>query len=89
MSNAIQQIDEIRKVEVPVPLYLVLYFIGMLLAFGLSYIMLAVLRLYYVLAIILVVFLIVGITFAMGYITYLGFVEEESRDACRLADLYN
>ena len=89
MSEAIKQIDDIRRVEVPVPLYLVLYFLGMILAFGLSYIMLAVLRLYYVLAIILVVFLIVGITFAMGFITYLGFVEEETRDSCRMADLYN
>jgi hypothetical protein len=89
MADAIKQIDEIRKVDVPVPLYLFLYFLGMVLAFGLSYIMLAVLRLYYVLAIICVVFLVVSITFAMGYITYRGFCEEEERDAGELADLYN
>lgn len=89
MSKAIADIDKIRKVEVPIWLYLFIYFLGMLLAFGLSYIMLGVLRLFIWLAAILVVFLVLGITFAMTCITYVSFEEEESNDSKELAMLYN
>lgn len=89
MADAIRLIDEVRKVDVPIMLYVFLYVLGLLLAFGLAYLMLGIIRLYVTLAVVLVVFLVLGITFAMSLITFVSFEEEEQEDARSLATLYN
>lgn len=89
MTDAIRLIDEVRKVDVPIMLYVFLYLLGLMLGGGLGYLMLGIIRLYVTLAVVLVVFLVGGITFAMIFITYISFEEEEIEDAMSLATLYN
>lgn len=89
MTQAISDIDKIRAVDVPIKTYITLYIVFMLFTFALAYIMTGVMRLYIALSIVLIIFLILGNTFAFGLITYIGFKEEESADAKKLACLYN
>lgn len=89
MGQAIMEIDKIRKVDVPWRTYLVLYIIILLLIFGLAYVMLAVMRLYRTTAVLLTIFLVLSNTFGFALITYVGFEEEETADAKKLAGLYN
>lgn len=89
MSQAITDIDTIRKLDVPWRTYLTLYIIITLIIFGLAYVMLAVMRLYRATAVVLTIFLILSNTFGFALITYVGFEEEETTDAKKLAGLYN
>ena len=78
MEQSIAEIDRIRAVDVPIKTYISLYVIFMIFTFGLSYIMTGVMRIHIALSVILIIFLILGNTFAFGMITYVGFQEEES-----------
>jgi hypothetical protein len=78
MEQAIAEIDRIRAIDVPIKTYISLYVIFMIFTFGLSYIMTGVMRIHIALSVILIIFLILGNTFAFGMITYVGFQEEES-----------
>ena len=89
MSNAIAEIDRIRKVEVPIKTFLFFFILFTGFIFGLAYIMIGVMRLYIGVAVALIIFLVLSNLFAFSYITYVTFSSEEIEDAYKMAELYN
>ena len=88
-AQTIQEIDRIRKVDVPWKLYLGIFAVAMLLLVVISYFLLFSIRLPLFQVLLALIFFFLSSVVALVAITYFGFKQEEITDSIKLAGLYN